>query len=273
MDKILLVPGLHDSGPDHWQSRWHLHFPHWQRMRGLPWDKPNLTVWSAKLASKLKSRRGRVHLVAHSFGALTAIAAARLQPHKIASILLVAPADPTRFGIADERLAGPLLVTVHRRENWGDEVAGICRAIARLATANPDMRVLFPVHLNPVIKQAVYPLLGHLPNVTLTEPLDYLAMQQAIADAWLVMTDSGGLQEEAPTYGVPLLVLREETERPEAVESGYAQLMGTDEERIVQRVSELWQVGDFAPRVMANPFGDGQACARIVAIMADALLR
>ncbi|WP_421210781.1 non-hydrolyzing UDP-N-acetylglucosamine 2-epimerase [Aeromonas enteropelogenes] len=168
---------------------------------------------------------------------------------------------------------GHLLVTVHRRENWGDEVAGICRAIARLATANPDMRVLFPVHLNPVIKQAVYPLLGHLPNVTLTEPLDYLAMQQAIADAWLVMTDSGGLQEEAPTYGVPLLVLREETERPEAVESGYAQLMGTDEERIVQRVSELWKAGDFAPRVMANPFGDGQACARIVAIMADALLR
>ncbi|WP_216641260.1 non-hydrolyzing UDP-N-acetylglucosamine 2-epimerase [Aeromonas sobria] len=166
-----------------------------------------------------------------------------------------------------------LLVTVHRRENWGDEVEGICRAIARLATENPDMRVLFPVHLNPVIKQAVYPLLGHLPNVTLTEPLDYLAMQQAIADAWLVMTDSGGLQEEAPTYGVPLLVLREETERPEAIESGYAELMGTDEARIVQRVSELWQTGDFAPRVMANPFGDGQACSRIAAIMADALLR
>lgn len=122
MDKILLVPGLHDSGPAHWQSRWHLHFPHWQRMRGLPWDKPNLTVWSAKLASKLKSRRGRVHLVAHSFGALTAIAAARLQPHKIASILLVAPADPTRFGIADERLAGPLLVSAQmvasRNDPW-----------------------------------------------------------------------------------------------------------------------------------------------------------
>ncbi|MFQ2110690.1 non-hydrolyzing UDP-N-acetylglucosamine 2-epimerase [Aeromonas sp. Marseille-Q5825] len=166
---------------------------------------------------------------------------------------------------------GHLLVTVHRRENWGDEVAGICRAIARLAMAHPEMRVLFPVHLNPVIKQAVHPLLGHLPNVTLTEPLDYLAMQQAIADAWLVMTDSGGLQEEAPTFGVPLLVLREETERPEAVASGYAELMGTDEERIVRRVTELWQVGDFAPRAMANPFGDGQACARIVAIMADTL--
>lgn len=167
---------------------------------------------------------------------------------------------------------GHLLVTVHRRENWGDEVEGICRAIARLARAHPDMRVLFPVHLNPVIRAAVQPLLGALPNVTLTEPLDYLSMQQAIADAWLVMTDSGGLQEEAPTYGVPLLVLREETERPEAVESGYAELMGTDEERIVRRVSGLWRAGDCGPRTMANPFGDGQACARIVAVMADSLL-
>lgn len=166
-----------------------------------------------------------------------------------------------------------LLVTVHRRENWGDDVVGICRAIARLATANPDMRVLFPVHINPIIKQTVYPLLGHLPNVTLTDPLDYLTMQQAIADSWLVMTDSGGLQEEAPTYGVPLLVLREDTERPEAVESGYAQLVGTNEEHIVECVNKLWQAGDFAPRVMVNPFGDGQSCARIVSIMADALLR
>ena len=73
MNKILLVPGLHNSGPDHWQSRWHQYFPHWQRMVGLPWDKPDLTVWSAKLASKLRSRRGRAHLVAHSFGALAAI--------------------------------------------------------------------------------------------------------------------------------------------------------------------------------------------------------
>lgn len=178
-----------------------------------------------------------------------------------------------RYGIArNPDQPGHLLVTVHRRENWGDEVAGVCRAIARLAEAHPQMQVLFPVHLNPVIKQTVYPLLGHLANVTLTEPLDYLAMQQAIADAWLVMTDSGGLQEEAPTFGIPLLVLREETERPEAVESGYAELMGTDEERLFCRVSELWLAGDMAPKAMANPFGDGEACARIVDIMADELL-
>ncbi|KAL8181335.1 UNVERIFIED_CONTAM: hypothetical protein K2H54_000068 [Gekko kuhli] len=108
MNKILLVPGLHNSGPDHWQSRWHQYFPHWQRMVGLPWDRPDLTVWSAKLASKLRSRRGRAHLVAHSFGALAAITAARQQPDKVASLFIVAPADPARFGLPDELLAGSL---------------------------------------------------------------------------------------------------------------------------------------------------------------------
>ncbi|MDM5086508.1 alpha/beta hydrolase [Aeromonas rivipollensis] len=122
MNKILLVPGLHNSGPDHWQSRWHQQFPQWQRMLGLPWDKPDLTVWSAKLASKLRSRRSRVHLVAHSFGALTAIAAARLQPDKVSSILIVAPADPARFGIPDEALAGSIkvsaLLIASRNDPW-----------------------------------------------------------------------------------------------------------------------------------------------------------
>ncbi|MFM4680543.1 RBBP9/YdeN family alpha/beta hydrolase [Aeromonas media] len=122
MNKILLVPGLYNSGPDHWQSRWNQQFPQWQRMVGLPWDKPDLTVWSAKLASKLRSRRSRVHLVAHSFGALTAIAAARLQPDKVSSILIVAPADPARFGIADEVLSGSIKVSAQliasRNDPW-----------------------------------------------------------------------------------------------------------------------------------------------------------
>ncbi len=122
MNKVLLVPGLHNSGPDHWQSRWHQQFPQWQRMLDLPWDKPDLTAWSAKLASKLRSRRSRVHLVAHSFGALTAIAAARLQPDKVSSILIVAPADPARFGIQDEVLAGSIKVSAQliasRNDPW-----------------------------------------------------------------------------------------------------------------------------------------------------------
>ena len=122
---------------------------------------------------------------------------------------------------------GHLLVTVHRRESWGNQVEEICRAIADVAALHPELDVLFPVHLNPVVQTPVHAILGACPNVRLVPPMDYLAMQQALADAWLVLTDSGGLQEEAPTFGVPLLVLREETERPEAVEAGCAALVGT----------------------------------------------
>ena len=101
---------------------------------------------------------------------------------------------------------GHLLVTVHRRENWGNDVEEICHAIADIARQQPDLQVLFPVHLNPVIQGPVNALLGDITNVTLTAPLDYTGMQQALADAWMVLTDSGGLQEEAPTFGVPVLV-------------------------------------------------------------------
>lgn len=100
---------------------------------------------------------------------------------------------------------GHMLVTVHRRENWGSDIEEICHAIAELARRHVELDILFPVHLNPVVHQPVHAILGQLPNVRLTAPLDYLQMQQALADSWLVLTDSGGLQEEAPTFGVPLL--------------------------------------------------------------------
>ncbi len=162
---------------------------------------------------------------------------------------------------------GHLLVTVHRRENWGRDVEEICHAIAAIARAHPELVVRFPVHLNPVIKQPVHEILDGLPNVQLSEPLDYLAMQQAIADAWLLLTDSGGLQEEAPTFGVPVLVLREETERPEALEAGCARIIGTQRARIVAEVEQLWADTEAHARMQraGNPFGDGQACARIIA--------
>jgi UDP-N-acetylglucosamine 2-epimerase (non-hydrolysing) len=117
---------------------------------------------------------------------------------------------------------GHLLVTVHRRENWGNDLEEICHAIADIAARMPMLKVLFPVHLNPAVQGPVQAILGRCTNVTLVSPLDYLSMQRALIDAWLVLTDSGGLQEEAPTYGVPVLVLREETERPEAIEAGCA---------------------------------------------------
>jgi UDP-N-acetylglucosamine 2-epimerase (non-hydrolysing) len=169
---------------------------------------------------------------------------------------------------------GHLLVTVHRRENWGSDVEEICHAIADIAREQPALEVLFPVHLNPVIQAPVHQILDGLPNVRLTSPLDYLQMQQALVDAWLVLTDSGGLQEEAPTFGVPLLILRDETERPEAVTAGCAVVVGAGREAIVNAVRRL-RTDELAYRRMqqaGNPFGDGTASRQIVAHLAEALL-
>jgi UDP-N-acetylglucosamine 2-epimerase (non-hydrolysing) len=169
---------------------------------------------------------------------------------------------------------GHLLVTVHRRENWGHDVEDICRAIADIATGHPDLDVLFPVHLNPVIQMPVHHILGSLTNVRLTQPLDYLQMQQALVDAWLVLTDSGGLQEEAPTFGIPLLVLRDETERPEAVAAGCAAVVGTNRQAIVAAVNRL-RTDELAYRRMqqaGNPFGDGSASHHIIERLAHELL-
>lgn len=168
---------------------------------------------------------------------------------------------------------GHLLVTVHRRENWGDDVEEICHAVSDIAVQHPSLKVLFPVHLNPVIQAPVHRILGKLDNVILTSPLDYLQMQQALVDAWLVLTDSGGLQEEAPTFGVPVLVLRDETERPEAVAAGCAALIGAQRKTIVQAVNRLL-TDELAYRRMqqaGNPFGDGTASRQIVTRLANAL--
>jgi len=164
---------------------------------------------------------------------------------------------------------GHLLVTVHRRENWGSDVDEICRAIAEIATAHPELDVLFPVHLNPIVREPVHAILGSLPNVRLVSPLDYLEMQQALADAWIVLTDSGGLQEEAPTFGVPVLVLRHETERPEAVDAGCALLVGTGRSDVVAAVERLWADGQAYSRMSmnGNPFGDGSSCQRIASTL------
>jgi UDP-N-acetylglucosamine 2-epimerase (non-hydrolysing) len=167
---------------------------------------------------------------------------------------------------------GHLLVTVHRRENWGDDVEEICHAVSDIAAQHPTLKVLFPVHLNPIIQAPVHRILGRLHNVTLTTPLDYLQMQQALVDAWLVLTDSGGLQEEAPTFGVPVLVLRDETERPEAVTAGCAAVIGARRKNIVNAVKRLL-TDELAYRRMqqaGNPFGDGSASHQIIARLEEA---
>jgi UDP-N-acetylglucosamine 2-epimerase (non-hydrolysing) len=166
-----------------------------------------------------------------------------------------------------------ILVTVHRREHWGNDMEGIFHAVADIAHEHPSVDVLFPVHLNPIVQGPARAILGDIGNVRLTAPLGYLAMQQALANAALVLTDSGGLQEEAPTFGVPVLVLREETERPEAVQAGCAVIVGADRNAIVHEVRRLL-LDDLAYRRMqqpCNPYGDGRAAGRIGEAIADYL--
>ena len=181
-----------------------------------------------------------------------------------------------RHGIRREGNAadGHILVTAHRRENWGEEMEQTFHAVADIARAHPHKRVLFPVHLNPVVQRPAHAILHDLGNVRLVAPLDYLGMQQALVNASLLLTDSGGLQEEAPTFGVPTLVLRHETERPEAVEAGCACLVGPQRESIVREASRLLADAEAADamRKVANPFGDGQASRRITAAVVTRLV-
>ena len=158
-----------------------------------------------------------------------------------------------------------ILVTCHRRENYGAPMASIMTALRRLADAFPDVELVYPVHLSPVVREAAGKYLSGHPRIHLIDPLSADEMHNLMARCCLVMTDSGGLQEEAPALGRPVLVLRRETERPEAVQAGTVRLAGTEEERIFSLASELLRDED-AYRAMAhavNPYGDGQACRRI----------
>jgi len=166
-----------------------------------------------------------------------------------------------------------LLVTAHRRENFGAPLESIFRALRSLAETYGDrIAIVYPVHLNPNVQEPAQRMLGDLANVYLLPPLDYLPMVHLIKRAHLVLTDSGGLQEEAPALGTPVLVLRRVTERPEALEAGTARLVGTDAERIVAESRRLLD-DPAAHSSMAravNPFGDGNAAERIVAALLEA---
>lgn len=158
-----------------------------------------------------------------------------------------------------------ILVTCHRRENYGQPMANIMTALRRIADAFPDVELIYPVHLSPVVREAAGKYLSGHPRIHLIDPLSADEMHNLMARAYLVMTDSGGLQEEAPALGRPVLVLRRETERPEAVKAGTVKLAGTEEEEIFSLASELLH-DERAYHAMAhavNPYGDGQACRRI----------
>ena len=181
-----------------------------------------------------------------------------------------------RLGVADEpapqggqarskpRL---VLVTAHRRENFGQPMEDICQALLHLARIyGPEVHIIYPVHLNPNVQKPVYTILGNQPNITLLPPMDYLPWVHLIKRATLLLTDSGGLQEEAPGLGVPVLVLRQVTERPEGVEAGTVRLVGTDIQQIISETRCLLDdpAAHAAMANAANPYGDGHAAARIV---------
>ena len=158
-----------------------------------------------------------------------------------------------------------ILVTGHRRESFGAGFEEICRAIARISRRD-DVKIVYPVHLNPRVREPVFRHLAELPNVHLIEPLDYLAFVHLMNEAYLILTDSGGIQEEAPSLGKPVLVMRDMTERPEAVAAGTVKLVGTDAERITKEVARLLDEPE-AYATMArihHPYGDGRASQRIL---------
>jgi len=173
--------------------------------------------------------------------------------------------DPAIAGIDDDPRR-VLLVTAHRRESWGPAMESIGRAVAELARREPDLLVVFPIHRNPLVRDAIVPAVAGLPNVVVIEPLAYGPFARLIARSHIVLTDSGGIQEEGPSLGKPVLVMRDTTERPEAVTAGTARLVGTDQAAIVTAVRTL--LHDQASfDVMAhavNPYGDGHASSRAI---------
>ena len=159
-----------------------------------------------------------------------------------------------------------VLITGHRRENFGQGFESICKALKRLAKAYPNVNFVYPVHLNPNVQEPVKRLLAGLKNVHLIKPLGYEPFVYLMQNCLLVLTDSGGVQEEAPGLGKPVLVMRDTTERPEAVEAGTVKLVGTSAERIFDEVSELLTSNEIYKKMSRahNPYGDGKACNRIV---------
>jgi UDP-N-acetylglucosamine 2-epimerase (non-hydrolysing) len=163
-----------------------------------------------------------------------------------------------------------VLVTGHRRESFGGGFERICEALRTVASRFPETGIVYPVHLNPNVREPVHRVLGGVPNVHLIEPVDYLSFVYLMDRATLILTDSGGIQEEAPSLGKPVLVMRDTTERPEGVAAGTVRLVGTDVATITSQVTLLLTDAD-AYRAMSaavNPYGDGRACARIVAALA-----
>lgn len=166
----------------------------------------------------------------------------------------------------DIRTTKYILVTGHRRENFGEGFINICEALKEIALLNPDVHVVYPVHLNPNVQKPVNEILSHVDNVHLIAPLDYESFVLLMDMSYIIITDSGGIQEEAPSLGKPVMVMRDTTERPEAVESGTVKLVGTKKEKIITQMLLLLNSSDEYDKMSCahNPYGDGSASKKIV---------
>ena len=186
------------------------------------------------------------------------------------------PADVAAMGYDTARLADGkrrmVLLTGHRRENFGEGFLNICRALQRLAQKYPEIDFVYPMHLNPNVRRPIAEMFEgkNFPNVFFIEPLEYLPFVYMMEQAYLIITDSGGIQEEAPSLGKPVLVMREVTERPEALAAGTIRLVGTDADKIVNEASQFIDDSEYyaANSLIANPYGDGNACRRILDFIA-----
>jgi UDP-N-acetylglucosamine 2-epimerase (non-hydrolysing) len=191
--------------------------------------------------------------------------------------LLMATRISHPFPIAEIRagLDRYVLVTAHRRESFGKPLVSIFNAIRELAGLYPEIKFIYPVHLNPNVQKPAHEILGGIRNVLLTAPMDYFDFVQLMKHAYLILTDSGGVQEEAPTLGVPVLVLRNETERPEAVQAGTVKLAGVDQEAIVREARSLLDDEGARQSMLraSNPYGDGRSSLRIGEILRSTLCR
>ena len=242
------------------------------------WD--NWQPFPEEMNRVLTTRLARLHFAATEWAARNLLAEGVLQRHiaitgnpGIDAVLYVR--DRLERGL----LRGPgwpqldpakklIAVTAHRRESFGEGFRRICSALARLAQ-RADVQIVYPVHPNPNVQEPVRQQLGGLGNVFLLEPLDYVPFVDLMRRAWLLITDSGGVQEEGPSLGKPILVMREKTERPEAIEAGTVRLVGTDPERIVGEASRLLDDREEYERLarVHNPYGDGQASRRIADVI------
>jgi UDP-N-acetylglucosamine 2-epimerase (non-hydrolysing) len=170
------------------------------------------------------------------------------------------------YNITDRKY---ILVTGHRRENFGKSFENMCNALKEIAQNNPNIDIVYPVHLNPNVQKPVFEILSNIPNVYLIEPLDYESFVYLMYNSYIILTDSGGIQEEAPSLGKPVLVMRDTTERPEAVEAGTVKLVGANKEKIVKEVENLLHnKSEYEKMSRAiNPYGDGKASERIFEIL------